>query len=239
MDADALRTVLQARGENVHSIDLWQARDQQAIYDCTTSRGFARLVTEPYDPRLTVGVKVSDTAGREWSIWPFPHDSRIPGMATVFLGHSAPFDEIRPVHLSRYFPDVPRCVILARDSAGIGYYVKCYGNEAAYEKAKAGHALWEERMEARGFTALDHSLTLMVKEIDGHVLDECLTAGHGTAEVRSELRAQMGALMADLSAVGLEYRDFHRHNVLVTHDNGEHRLHLIDLDSITESPRKD
>ena len=239
MGADALRTVLEARGETVHRIELWQARDQLAIYDCTTSRGFARLVTEPYDSRLTVGVKVGDTAGREWSIWPFPHDSRIPGMASVFLGERKPFDELRPVHLARYFPDVPRCVIFSRDRAGIGYYVKCYGEEAAYAKAKAGHSLWEGRMEARGFTALDASLTLVVQEIMGHVLDECFAEGHATAEVRRELRDQLEALTAELAAVGLEYRDFHSHNVLVTHEGGEHRLHLIDLDSIAEATVRD
>lgn len=240
MGAQSVRSVLEARGEQVLSIDLWAERDQLTIFDCTTERGFARLVAEPFDPRLTVGVKVADTSGTVWSVWPFPHDSRIPGMAQAFLGTITPFTEIRPEMLSRYFPEVPRCVLRARDRSGRGFYVKCYGDTKAYETAKRGHELWDERMEPRGFTAIDEHMTIIVEEIVAHTLAECFAEGHVDTDVEEYLRAATNALVERLAEAGLYYADFHRHNVLVTHTNGEHRVHLIDLDSIKErgSPRK-
>lgn len=159
-------------------------------------------------------------------------DSRIPGMSMAFLGTVPPFDRIRPSTLSRYFPDAPRCVLRAQDADGSGYYVKCYGNPVDYEQAKRGHQLWSERVEPRDFDALDQALTVIVPEIDAHDLQDCLDGGHLDAMARAEVRAEITDLVDRLNSAGLTYVDFHRRNVLVSHSEGTHRVHLIDLDAI-------
>ena len=232
VSVDTLRSVLTQAGERVLDVTVWSRRDQLTIFDCTTERGSSRLVAEPFDERITVGVTFDDAGGRKWSVWPFPHDSRIPGMSVAFLGTAPPFDRIRPSKISRYFPDVPRCVMRAQDADGAGYYVKCYGDPAAYEQAKCGHQLWSERVEPREFVSLDEVLTVIVPEIDAHDLQDCLDGGHLDAAAQNEVRAEITGLVDRLNAAGLTYVDFHRRNVLVSHADGAHRLHLIDLDAI-------
>mgnify|MGYP003465980202 FL=1 len=227
-----MRSLLAQSGEQVVDVTVWSRRDQLTIFDCTTERGFSRLVAEPFDARITVGVSFADSEGTTWSVWPFPHDSRIPGMSAVFLGTAPPFDQIRPSSLSRYFPEVPRCVIKAHDANGTGYYVKCYGEVAAYEQAKRGHQLWSERVEPRDFDSYDELLTVIVAEIDAHDLQDCLDDQHLDSKALSEVRAEITGLVDRLNAAGLTYVDFHRRNVLVSHSGGAHSVHLIARDAI-------